>query len=139
MQSNAADILNLGPRTAGLLLTVGIRTVEQLLAAQPLEIEQRLSKSPIAAHTITVWQHEARLVLAAPELPVEAIRIFAAAGMSNLKKIASTTPTELLTALEVPASEKKLSNAAKKISAPAIVDVSNWIRSARKLLSDQAA
>ena len=74
LQSNACDVLSLGPRAAGRLATLGVRTVENLLAAKPQVVADR----QFSTETIAAWQREARLVISLPLLPGDAVRILAA-------------------------------------------------------------
>lgn len=131
-QSNVADVLSLGPRTAGKLQRVGVRSVEHLWAAQPHEIARRLADHRISAQIISDWQREAQLILAAPQLSSAAVRILAAAGYGSLEKIARSTPTELLSAIESQGKEKNF-------SLPSISDLSDWIQCARMALTNLAA
>jgi len=139
LQSNATDVLSLGPRTAGLLLRVGIRSVEQLLVAQPVEIEQRLQNERITAQTLGNWQREAQLILAAPQMPAEAVQILAVAGFSSPQKIACSAPTELLAAIDTRAKEINSAYSEENFSLPSVSVISTWIRSARESLDNHAA
>ncbi len=125
LQSNACDVLSLGPRTAGRLATVGISTVAELLAAQPSLVAQRLKS--LSAETLSSWQHEAQLLLALPQLPAQAARIFAAVGFDEAKKINRCTPIELLAALETAQQERPTSWVAQ-MALPSIKEVTTWIR-----------
>lgn len=137
LNSNACDVLGLGPRTAGLLATVGIRTVDELLVADSVCVAGRLKIASITADSILQWQHEARLLLALPELPSDGARYLAAAELSSVEQIGQLTPTELLAILE---SKRENSNDwLAKAPLPSIATVSEWIRTALQTKKSHAA
>ena len=126
LQSNACDVLSLGPRTAGRLATVGIYTVAELLAAKPPAVTQRLGKLSIAAATMAEWQCEARLIVALPQLSPLAARMLAAAGFSSAEKIRHCTPTELIAAIET-ARQMNPAGWLAQETLPTVSEVSSWI------------
>ncbi len=128
--SNACDVLGLGPRTAGNLATVGIRSVAELLAASPRAVGRRLRGNTISAELLADWQCEARLIMALPELPADAARLLAVAGIGNAEQLERTTPTQLLAALET-AQQKHGDSWIAQAALPTIAEVSDWIRCAR--------
>lgn len=139
-QSNAADVLSLGPRTAGLLMRVGVRTVVELLAAKPQVVARRLGEDErFRAEIIELWQREARLVLAMPTLPSHAARVLAAIGVSSREKIARSTPTELLGAFEMASEQGRCGDWLEKKLPPSISEWASWIRCAQSTLADFAA
>lgn len=95
-QSNACDVLGLGPRAAGRLATVGVRTVAELLAAKP----EAAADKQFSAETIAGWQREARLLVAVPQLSCDAARILAAVEIASPERLARSTPTELIAKIE---------------------------------------
>jgi hypothetical protein len=96
LQSNACDVLGLGPRAAGRLATVGVRTVRELLVAKP----QAAADRQFSVETITAWQREARLAVSIPQLTSDAARILAAIEMPSAERLARSTPTELIAKIE---------------------------------------
>jgi len=139
LHSNVADVLSLGPRTAGRLMQVGVRTVAELLAVKPQAVARRLGEERFRAEIIELWQAEAQLVLAMPALPVQAARVLAAIGYSSHEKIARSTPTELLGAFEM-ACEKSLGGGwLEKNSSPSISELATWIRCAQLSSVERAA
>ena len=96
LQSNACDVLSLGPRAAGRLATVGVRTVAELLAAKP----QTAADRQFSAETIAAWQREARLLIELPLLPIDAARILAAIQVSSALQLLRSTPTQLIAEIE---------------------------------------
>ncbi len=137
LHSNACDVLGLGPRTAGQLATVGIRTVSELLAASADVVARRLQCSVISAHAFSAWQLEARLILELPNLPTEAARFLAAAGVPSGERIRQLTPTEILALLE--SAQKKSDGWLATTSLPTVSAVSDWIFLARDAEKSYAA
>jgi len=137
--SNVADVLSLGPRTAGQLMQVGVRTVVELLAAKPRAVVQRLGEGQFRVETIVLWQREAQLVLVVPTLPPHAARILAAIGYSNREKIARSTPTELLGAFENANGQVGSDGWLEKNSPPTISELATWIHCAQSSSADLAA
>lgn len=135
--SNAADVLSLGPRTAGRLMRAGVRSVADLLAAKPQAVARRVGDEKICADTVAAWQCEAQLVLAAPKLPRLAAQFFAELGYSSLERIARSTPMELLAVCETAGRQGGCSN--EKKSLPSIPELTAWICCAREALADRAA
>ncbi len=134
--SNVADVLSLGPRTAGRLMQVGVRTVAELLAAEPQVVALRMKNERITAETLKDWQREAQLILAAPQLPPQAARILAVARFASPEKIARSTPTELLAAIEMVVEQ---GGWLEKISRPTVSELATWIGHAQKSLTERAA
>ena len=139
IHSNVADMLSLGPRTAGRLMQVGVRSVADLLAARPPSIAERLDDQRMSAATIEQWQREARLILAAPQLPPHAARWLAAIGIASRERIAGSTPTELLGALETAIKESDDSGWLEKNLQPSVSELAVWIRCARSASTEEAA
>ncbi len=138
-ESNVADVLSLGPRTAGRLLRLGVRSVSQLLAAQPQAVAERLGDSRFNAETVADWQREARLLIEAPDLPAEAARLLVAAGFSAAQRVARATPTELLAAVEQLADDPKRASWVSQQPRPSVKEVNTWIRCAQQSLAVRAA
>lgn len=137
--SNAADVLGLGPRTAGQLMQVRVRTVAELLAAKPQTVALRLGEGRFSAEILELWQREARLVLDAPTLPAHAARILVTIGYSSREKIASSTPTELLGAFEMAREQGRGGGWLEKKSPPSISELAAWIRCAQSSSVNRAA
>jgi len=137
--SNVADVLSLGPRTAGQLMQVGVRTVVELLAAKPRAVVERLGAAQFCIETIELWQREAQLVLAVPTLPSYAVRILAAIAYSNREKIARSPPTELLGAFGNAHGQGGSDGWLEKNSPPTISELATWIRCAQSSSADLAA
>ena len=138
-QSYVADVLSLGPRTAGRLMQVGVRTVDDLFAANPQSVAQRLAEERFGAEIIEQWQREARLVLTTPDLPQNATRLLASMGYSSREKIARSTPTELLGAFETASQEGRIGGGLEKNSPPSISELTKWIHCAQPSSKDLAA
>ncbi len=134
--SNVADVLSLGPRTAGQLMRVGVRTVAELLVAKPQAVARRVE---IRSEILELWQREARLVLEVPRLPSHAARIFAAIGYSGREKISRCTPTELLGDFEMACEQGCGDGWLEKNSPPTISELATWIRCAQSASDDLAA
>lgn len=134
-QSNACDVLGLGPRAAGRLATVGVRTVAELLAAKP----QAAADQQFSVETIAAWQREARLLVAVPQLSAAAARILAAIEIASAERLARSTPTELIAKIEAlwrePAGNSWLTAKAK----PTTAEICAWIACAHEQLSAQVA
>ncbi len=138
-QSNVADLLSLGPRTAGRLLRLGVHTVGQLLAAQPQAVAERLGDSRFNVETVADWQREARLLIEAPDLPSEVARLLVAAGFSAAQRVARATPTELLAAVEQLADDPERASWVSQQPRPSVKEVNTWIRCAQQSLAVRAA
>ncbi|MCH8839652.1 MAG: DUF4332 domain-containing protein [Planctomycetes bacterium] len=138
-QSNVADVLSLGPRTAGRLLRLGVHSVSQLLAAKPQAVAERLGDSRFNAETVADWQREARLLIEAPDLPTEAARLLAVAGFSSARRVARATPTELLAAVEQLADDPERASWVSQQPRPSVKEVNTWIRCAQQSLAVRAA
>lgn len=123
LQSNACDVLGLGPRAAGRLATVGVRTVAELLAARP----QAAADKHYSSETIAVWQREARLIVALPELPNEAARILAAIEISSAERLARSTPTELIANIEALWRESQENSWFAGKEKPSTAEICSWI------------
>lgn len=129
LESNAADVLSLGPRTAGRLMRLGLRTVAQLLAAKPQAVAERLRDERFTEKTVADWQREAQLLLEAPALASDAARLLAEAGFASAQRVARATPTELLAACEQTATSPR----------PSVQEASGWIGCAQQALAREAA
>ncbi len=138
-QSNVADVLSLGPRTAGRLLRLGVRSVSQLLAAKPQAVAERLRDSRFNAETVADWQCEAKLLIEAPDLPSEAARLLVAAGFSAAQRVARATPTDLLAAVEQLADDPEGASWVSQQPRPSVKEVNTWIRCAQQSLAVRAA
>ncbi|MDZ4656888.1 MAG: DUF4332 domain-containing protein [Bythopirellula sp.] len=134
-QSNACDVLGLGPRAAGRLATVGVRTVQELLAAKP----QAAADRQFSVETIAAWQREARLLVAVPQLSADAARILAAIEIASAERLARSTPTELIAKIEAlwrePARHSWLTAKAK----PTTAEICAWIAYSHEQASAQVA
>ena len=138
LQSNACDVLSLGPRTAGRLATVGITTVAELIAAKAPVVAERLDARSIVAETFAGWQREAQLIVGLPELPPTAARLLAAVGLATAEHIRHSTPTELLAALET-GQQKNSTGWLAQTTLPSVTEVSRWIRIAAEPQNSYAA
>ncbi len=139
LESNVADVLALGPRTAGRLLRLGVRSVGDLLAAKPQAVVERLKDSRFTVDTVADWQREAQLLIEAPDLPTEAARLLAMAGFSAVERVARATPTELLAALEQLADDPQSASWVSQLPQPDVKVVNTWIRCAQQSLAARAA
>jgi predicted RecB family nuclease len=127
-QSNACDVLGLGPRAAGRLATVGVRTVAELLTAKP----QAAADKQFSVDTIAAWQREARLLVSIPELTSDAARILAAVEIVSAERLARSTPTELIAKIEsLWRSQEESSWLAKKLK-PTTAEICSWIELANR-------
>ncbi len=138
-ESNVADVLSLGPRTAGRILRLGVRSVSQLLSAKPQVVAERLKDPRFNVGKIADWQREARLLIEAPDLPAEAARLLVAAGFSAAQRVARATPTELLAAVEQLADDPKRASWISQQPRPSVKEVNTWIRCAQQSLAVRAA
>jgi hypothetical protein len=123
LQSNACDVLGLGPRAAGRLATVGVRTVKDLLAVSP----EAAADKQFSAKAIAAWQCEARLIVSLPTLSCEAARILAAVGVSSAERLARSTPTELIAKLEALWREANSQSWLAQKAKPSSAEVCAWI------------
>ncbi len=130
-QSNACDVLGLGPRAAGRLATVGVRTVAELLAAKP----QAAADRQFSAETIAAWQREARLLVAVPQLPTDAARILAAVGIACPERLARSTPTELIAKVEALWRSVESNSWIAVKAKPTTAEICAWIAFAHQQLS----
>ncbi len=135
LQSNACDVLSLGPRAAGRLATVGVRTVSELLAAKP----QAAADRQFSAETIAAWQREARLLLSVPELSAEAVRILATLGIGSAVALARSAPTELIAKVESLWRDQVKHSWIATISKPTTAELCAWIRLAHQQNYQQVA
>ena len=129
LQSSVADVLSLGPRTAGRLGRLGVHSVAQLIAANPQAVAARLRDERFTEKTVADWQREAQLLLDVSTLTANAARFLAAAGFASAQRVARATPTELLAALEKTTTSTR----------PSVQEASGWIQCAQQSLSDRAA
>ena len=132
-QSNACDVLGLGPRAAGRLATVGVRTVKELLAAKP----QAAADKQFSAETIAGWQREARLLVAVPQLSGDAARILAAIEISSAERLARSTPTELIAKIEALWRSAESHSWLVAKAKPTTAEICAWIALAHKQPSPQ--
>ena len=131
-QSNVADVLSLGPRTAGRLLQLGVRTAADLLAAKPQALARRLNDEKLSTETIVAWQGETQLLLELPELGADAARVLAAIGFASSDAIARTTPTELLAQWETSCRAQPERSWLSQSPRPSVGEVNLWIRYAQQ-------
>jgi hypothetical protein len=139
LESNVADVLALGPRTAGQLLRLGVRSAGELLAAKPQAVVDRLQDERFSVEIVADWQREAQLLIDAPDLPTEAARLLAAAGFSAAERVARATPTELLAAIEQLADDPWHAGWMSQQPKPSVKEVNTWIRCAQQSLTSRAA
>lgn len=123
LQSNACDVLGLGPRAAGRLATVGVRTVTDLLAVQP----QVAADQQFSAETIAAWQREARLLVGVPELLGDAARILATIEVTSAERLARSTPTELIAKIEALWRDATPQSWVAKTTKPTTSEICAWI------------
>jgi predicted RecB family nuclease len=123
LQSNACDVLGLGPRAAGRLATVGVRTVAELLAVKP----QSAADKQFSAETIASWQREARLRVSVPDLPNDAARILAAIEIASAERLARSTPTELIAGIEALWRDQQRHSWLAMIARPTTAEICGWI------------
>jgi hypothetical protein len=139
LESNVADVLALGPRTAGQLLRLGVRSAGELLAAKPQAVVDRFKGSRFTAEIVADWQREAQLLIAAPNLSSEAARWLAVVGFSTAERVARATPFELLAALERLADDPQRCDWAALQAKPDVKEVNTWIRCVQQSLASRAA
>ena len=137
--SNVADVLSLGPRTAGKLMQVGVRTARELLQAKPHALAARLQEQQFAVDLIAAWQREAQLLLELPELDADAARVLAALGYCRKEAIARTTPTELLATWESALREQPQTSWLRQRPRPSVSEVNSWIQQAHASSPARAA
>lgn len=135
LQSNACDVLSLGPRAAGRLATVGVRTVAELLAVKP----QAAADRQFSAEMVAAWQRESRLVIALPQLPSDAARILAAIGVSSVEQLLHATPTQLIAEIESLWREEDAKSWKNVLEKPTVRAVCAWIGVAHQANSSRAA
>lgn len=123
LQSNACDVLGLGPRAAGRLATVGVRTVAELLAVST----QTAADKQFSAETIAGWQREARLVVSVPELAGDAARILAAIEIASSERLARSTPTELIARIEALWRDQQSHTWLAIVTRPTTAEICAWI------------
>ena len=134
LQSNACEVLGLGPRAAGRLATVGVRTVAELLATKP----QAAADPQFSAETVAAWQREAKLLIDLPLLPCDAARILAAIGVHSAEQLLRSTPTELIAEIETLWREEAETWLASK-EKPTVRAVCAWIGIAHQAQPVRAA
>lgn len=137
--SNAADVLGLGPRTAGRLLQLGVRTAEQLVEACPERLARKLQDPRFSAPVVAAWQREVQLRLEVSELPDDAARVLAAIGFSSLKELARATPTELLAEVQLTLHQQRNVLWLAEMTPPTVASVAGWIRIAGEQCKKNAA
>ncbi len=130
LHSNVCDVLALGPRAAGKLATIGIRTVAELAAARPQVAAARISEKPMTADTIAAWQRESQLRVVLPQLPAEAARLLAAAGLGTAHRLGLCSPIELLATIET-AQQKNAAGWLAETALPTVAEVGEWIHLAQ--------
>jgi hypothetical protein len=123
LQSNACDVLGLGPRAAGRLATVGVRTVAELLAVKPYVAADK----QFSAETVASWQREARLLVGVPELANDAARILAAIEIASSERLARATPTELIAKIEALWHDQQTHTWLAKVKKPTTAEICAWI------------
>jgi hypothetical protein len=128
LQSNACDVLGLGPRAAGRLATVCIRTVAELLAAKP----QAAADRQFSAETIASWQRESRLIVGVPELGGNAARILAAIEVASPERLARSSPTELIAKIEALWQNQQSHTWLAKVARPTTSEICSWIAYAQQ-------
>jgi len=139
INSNVADVLSLGPRTAGRLAQVGVRTAAEMLAVDTAVLASRLNATQFSCEQLTHWQHETRLLLAAPQFSCDTARLLVALGWVRLESIARVTPTELLAEFEKRKQEKNCPTWLASEPPHGVAEVSDWIRMAQASVVDRAA
>lgn len=138
-KSNVADVLSLGPRTAGQLAQVGVRTAAEMLAVDTAVLAIRLNAPQFSCEQLTFWQHETRLLLAVPLFSCDTVRLLVALGWTRLENIARITPTELLAEMDRRKQEKNCPAWLAGEPTHRVAEVSDWIRTAQEFLLDRAA
>jgi hypothetical protein len=123
LQSNACDVLGLGPRAAGRLATVGVRSVAELLSVKP----HVAADKQFSVETIAGWQREARLVVGIPELSSDAARILAAIEITSSERLARSTPTELIAKIEALWHDQDSHTWLAKVKKPTTAEICAWI------------
>ncbi|MCH2113420.1 MAG: DUF4332 domain-containing protein [Pirellulales bacterium] len=137
--SNVSDVLSLGPRTSAKLLRLGVQSVAHLLAAKPHLLSVRMADARITWKMVACWQRETRLRVDLPELNAGAARILAMAEFSSPTKIARSSPTELVTALERLDEEQREWAGWAPSRIPDFGEVSRWIAIAQDKIGHHAA
>ncbi len=127
--SNVADVLSLGPRTAGRLASVGVRTAGDLLAATPEDVARRLE---MEAAVVRQWRSEATLIIGVPGLPAEAARVLAAIGIGSSEQLQATTPLELIARIEAACRQTDTPGWLTSSVLPSPEEAACWIASSEK-------
>jgi len=117
---------------------LGIFSVKELLLAKPRDVAERLGAGSISSDVFAEWQREAALVLDAPQLSSDAARMLAAAGFRRAEKVAQSTPTEVLSAIETSQQEHTADWLAEQ-PLPSVAEVSSWIHAAQISKKSSAA
>ena len=138
-QSNVADVLSLGPRTAGKLLQLGVRSAGEMLEARPSELARRFNEPRYSAELIAAWQRETQLLLELPKLAADTARVLAALGFSRAETVAKSTPTELLTVWETTQREQDAASWLQDSPQPSVREVNSWIQQAQQASAQRAA
>ena len=135
-KSNVADVLSLGPRTAGRLGQVGIRTADDLLRASPEAVASRLR---LDAACVRSWREETRLVLEIPELAGTPASLLAAVGIGSSEKLERSTPLEVVSKIEALRRSPDAPTWLLETALPRADEVAEWIGAPRKKANRLAA
>ncbi|MGD9854974.1 MAG: DUF4332 domain-containing protein [Planctomycetaceae bacterium] len=87
-ESSVVDAPSIGPKMASRLEKLGIKTVADLLAWQPAAVAERLKNRRVNAHTVSLWQQQARLMCRIPQLRGHDVQVLVACDITEPEQVA---------------------------------------------------
>ena len=122
---------SIGPKTAERFAALGITTVAAFLASDPDQIAPGLALRGVDAATLRLWQRQAHLVLAVPELNGTHARLLTGAGFMTATDVATADPVDLCAAVLKFAASGHGQQVLRNIPAPQPDRIAGWIEAAR--------
>lgn len=122
---------SIGPRSAEWFADLGIFTVGEFLAAEPETMAADLGgRGHITADTLSLWQHQARLVIEVPGLRGTHAQLLAGAGFLDAKAVGAADATELAAAVLRFAATGEGQRILRQSEPPSADKIKGWVESA---------
>ena len=138
-ESPIEELPGIGPRMAERLVEIGVERTEDLLQAEPASIAEKLEHRRIDAATVRRWQDVASLMCRVPGLEGFEARLLVAAEITTPETLAGHDAEQVLAAIEPIVHGRDGRRILRGRPAPGIEQAADWVTSAARVGSLQAA
>ncbi len=133
------DLPAIGIRMAERLVEVGVEWIDDLLQADPKTLAAKLHHRRVDADVVRRWQSVATLLCRVPELHGHEARLLVNVGVTTPEALAEQEAEQLLAEIEPLASSREGRRILRGKPTPGLEQVHDWIASAARNPTRQAA